>query len=503
MKLQETREMKTDATTFKEKENPKVKLFGKIILPILLLALSSVSCGTGDGGGAGSQTASGGIGGTGVSQGPITDFGSIIRGDSKFNTDDAIFLIDDQPGKQEDLSIGQVVKIRVDDSGNKATEVEYEAEVEGPIDHHSKATRTLVALGRTIIVDEATIIEDDAKKTFDLATFFDTSKNDDMLEVSGLVFSGDNIQATHIKKISKAFDSGVTELELKGRVLALDQALQSFKIGGQVVNYSDSTIFERMKDESELTEGLLVEVKGTRGKAGTPLLASRIQKEDSALGVRQNDNVEIQGLVTAPLSSNTFSVNSQAIETRAATVYERGAPDDITLNIRLEVEGHINAAGVLVAKKVKFHGNRIKIEANVSSVQPENSTMTLLGKVQVVANGATVGALSLSSIERGDRLEIRGYLWKEVMTATRIEQNNGDQGKPVRLQAPVESLDNSSFSLLGVKVTTSITTEFEDRQENIISAETFFGQVKPGDLVKAKGAFSGEGIIASEVEFEN
>jgi len=61
-----------------------MKIAIKSILPLFLMTILSVSCGSsGDG-----TVASGGIGGTGISQGTITGFGSIIRDEDTFNTDD-------------------------------------------------------------------------------------------------------------------------------------------------------------------------------------------------------------------------------------------------------------------------------------------------------------------------------------------------------------------------------------------------------------------------------
>jgi len=79
-----------------------MKRFMKILLPIGLIALLSTSCGSsggggsilgpGDGGGilgpgGGDGRASGGIGGTGISKGTVTGFGSVIVNGVTFNTD--------------------------------------------------------------------------------------------------------------------------------------------------------------------------------------------------------------------------------------------------------------------------------------------------------------------------------------------------------------------------------------------------------------------------------
>ncbi len=499
-------------TTTQQNDNERrftMKHVLKNILPLFLVAVLSASCGSSGSSNGGGTTASGGIGGTGISQGTIEGFGSIIRGGVKFNTDGATFIIDDnQSGTTQDqLRIGQVVTIKgtINDDGTTgtATEVEFENEVEGPVDGRDDTTKTLTVLGRTVIIDDSTKIEDNVGNTVAFATL----GNDDMLEVSGLAFADDKVQATLILKRDDSFVQGTTELELRGTVLNLNTTNKTFTLASQSIDYSGSITFERMT-EADLANGLLVEVKGTRGAAGTALTATRIQKEDAIPGLNANEVAEIEGLVTTFISSSAFSINGQAVDA-ASAVFEDGAKDDVAANVRLEVEGRMNAAGVLVARKVKFHENQIRIEANVESVSSSGlNTVTLLGKA-VVINGAArledkdSGTIAFSAITAGDRLEIRGYLSKNgVVTATRVERNNDDQGKPVRLQAPVEALANPNLTLLGLSVNTSGAV-FKDVNDAPITAATFFSQAKIGTLVKTKGTFLGGVITAEEVEFED
>jgi len=477
----------------------------KSILPLIWVAFLSVSCGSsGDG-----TTASGGIGGTGISQGTIEGFGSIIRGGVKFNTDGATFIIDDnQSGTtQAQLRVGQVVTIKgtINDDGTTgtATEVEFDNKVEGPIDNKDPLVNTLTVLGRTVIVDDSTKIEDSAGGT----VIFANLEDDDMLEVSGLMFDDGKVQATFIQKRDDvSFTPDVTELELRGTVLGLSGT--SFSIGTQQVNFnSESTVFEKMT-EADLANGLMVEVKGTRGAAGTAMTATRIQKEDAVPGLNENEVAEIEGLVTTFVSSTTFSINGQAVDASSA-VFEDGARDDVAANVRLEVEGRMNASGVLVARKVKFHENQIRIEADVTAKSTAGlNTVTLLGNA-VVLNGAArledkdSGTIAFSEISVGDRLEIRGYLSKNVVTATRVERDNDKKNDPIRLQAPIEALANPKITLLGLSVSTSGDVVFKDVNDAPIPSTTFFSQAKIGALVKTKGTFSDGVIAAEEVEFED
>ncbi len=477
--------------------------FIKTILPIALVALLSVSCGSSGNSG---STASGGIGGTGISQGTITEFGSVWVNGVKFNTDNATFTVDDNSGTQNDLAIGMVINVGVKADGTTADTIEFEAEVEGPIAGTPDVNNnTLTVLGRTVIVDDNTKIERrNPDETITTGIAFSTLETNDMLEVSGLVFTDGSIQATHIRERADTTFGAGTEVELKGKITSLNESAKTFNIGTQQINYSAVT------PGFTLANNLLVEVKGLLD--GTTLNASEIQQED-AFGPGNNLKVEIEGLVTTFTSSASFSVNGQAVTTDSTTVFEDGAADDIAANVRLEVEGTITG-GVLVAKKVQFRGNRIKIEANVDagSITTSPNTVTLLG-IPVRINTATEmddkssikePNLTFSDIQVGQRLEIRGYLTgtgsNRVVVATRVDRE--DDRSDVLLQAPVDLLANPDLTLLGVTVNTSSTLIFKDRNDNTLSADTFFNQAKAGDLVKAKGTLSGANIIAEEVEFE-
>ena len=61
--------------------------------------------------GGGTQLAGGGIGGTGISQGAITGFGSIFVNGVEFNTSGATIIKDGNTVTQNDLKIGMVVTV--------------------------------------------------------------------------------------------------------------------------------------------------------------------------------------------------------------------------------------------------------------------------------------------------------------------------------------------------------------------------------------------------------
>jgi len=70
-------------------------------------------------------------------RGPISQFGSIFVDGVEYNTGNASIVIDDQPGSQAQLHIGQIVTLKgtVNDDGvtGAATEVAFDGTVAGQI----------------------------------------------------------------------------------------------------------------------------------------------------------------------------------------------------------------------------------------------------------------------------------------------------------------------------------------------------------------------------------
>ena len=114
---------------------------GFIAIVTLLLVVFIAACGGGSGGGG--TVASGGIGGTGVTSGTVSGFGSVFVNGIEFETDGASRNVDDETdisnGRDDDtvLGIGMVVTIigTVNDDGvtGTAESIEYDDEVEGPV----------------------------------------------------------------------------------------------------------------------------------------------------------------------------------------------------------------------------------------------------------------------------------------------------------------------------------------------------------------------------------
>ena len=329
------------------------------VLLILLLPVGFVSCGAND-------YAGGGIGGTGISVGKITAFGSVWVNGIEFDTTGAQIIkdgvsvlevvTDDKEEPPTYLRRGMIVIVRgefnLDGKRGTASSIEFRDNLEGPISAVSinLVNQTFEVLGQTIKVDEVTVFEG----TTDLSTLVDGN----IIEVSGFVDANGVIHATYISLKAGSIVEYGSDIELKGTITALNEIPGTFKIGGLTIGFSSfDTTFEHMTI-SDLQDGLYVEVKSTTGVSGNVLIASEIELEEKGHHVEVGHEFEVEGYVTfveSVLIDGMFELEGQSVQITSNTIFENGASvADIVVDVKIEVEGKVDAFGVLIADKIKI-----------------------------------------------------------------------------------------------------------------------------------------------------
>lgn len=470
------------------------------IFAILLAGLSLSGCGnSGDNTGSGGGTTSG-TGTQGVSVGVITGFGSVFVNGVEFRTTGAGILIDDNPGQESDLRIGMKVRVTGSfDPGSSsgiASRIEFNDDLEGPVASIDVLNQRLVVLGQTVVVDAQTI--------FDNVTDLAGLAPGEVVEVSGFRDDAGAIRASRIERRTQQ----AAEFELKGTLASLIVAQQRFSIGAQTVSYTSAQF--RDLSPGGLANGQVVEVKGTLDGSGV-LIASQVSLEDGVLAA-EGQRLEVEGIVNTVSSGNRFTVNGQVVQTGSATIFEQGSAADIVAGLKVEAEGTLSN-GVLVASKVAIQRPaNLEIEADVQSVDAGTGAVTVLG-VPVLVNAQTLlddkrdglRPFTLTQIQRGDHLEIRGLRdSSNRVVARRLERQAADTQS--LLQGPVSNPNAGAgtLSILGIPVQSSPTTQFRDRNEAAIPLNTFFSQLTPdSSVVKAKGLFNNGLLTATEMELED
>ena len=447
----------------------------------------------------------GGIGRTGVAQGPISTFGSVVVNGVRYDTSSAAFTVNGLSGSQDDLRVGQVITVSgtIDDNGvdGNADEVNFDDNVKGPIQSIDLGTSQIVVLGQTVLVNPETSFDDSINPAS-----IDGLSVDDIVEVSGLVDASGRITATRIE-----FKPVGTEFEVLGIVSAHSAANLQFNINDLVVDYSGATLDNF--SGGQISDGDFVEAKGLTLNGNGQLVATRVELKNGLPGVADGVHIEIQGFITRFASATDFDVTGLPVTTTANTVYEGGDAADLGLNIKVEVEGDVDANGLLVATKVDIRrAKAVRATANVDSVNAGANSLVLLGiTVSVDAltrledkSSADMRPLTLADINAGDYIEVRGGEFPAgsgAILATILERDDLDPD--TILQGFVETISDPSFTILGVTIQTDGGTIFRDVDNSVMSATDFFNQLAPNSLIKAKGSEISDTVIsAQEVEFE-
>lgn len=474
-----------------------------------IVAVLALGCG----GGGGSLADTGGMSGTGISQGSISSFGSIFVNGVEWDISGAVIEIDGSPASEADLRLGMIVRVAGDfDAGNAtgtALDVRFDDSIEGPIE--TIPIETILGVEKSFTILGQTVVVRDAETVFDGGATFTNLAADEVVEVSGFVDRAGAIQATRVERKAAS-----AEVEFKGIVANLLKNADGtgvFDLGSIVVRYTADTTFSDVT-RATLDDGDEVEIEGMIRVSGTEVDADEIELEESTLGASDADRVELEGVVSICPESTDFCVAGVPVDSSGATFDPVGfvpVAGDL-----VEVEGSL-VAGIIVADQVESEdeSRNVRIEAEVTSVDPVARTLVILG-VTVSADGRTQledksligdGSFMFDEIEPGDYLEIRGFSMAGAMVeADSIRREDATEGEDdVRLTGPVTALDSltPALSILGEVVPVDGMTAYFDDEDNPLTEEEFFrnpGDIMLGDIVTARDRSATTLLILAEAD---
>ena len=474
----------------------------RLVWTLAALAASMVAACGGGGGGGGGKDPSGGIdrGGSTLAQGPINGFGSVIVNGVRYSTTGATVTIDDQPGTESDLRVGQVVRVEgtvnADGITGTARKVNFNDDVEGPVQSIDLAASRFVVLGQTVRVGSGTSFDDAI-----VPRSLEGLQVGMRVEVSGLVGADGVIAATRVERKPAS-----TTVEVKGTAESVDTAARRLRINQLQVDYSAASLSGFGTGQPQ--NGDLVEAYGTVSGAGI-LVASRLEKRSASLSGTVNDDADLEGLVTRFVSAADFDVAGQRVTTTAATRYEGGSAANLALDANIEVEGDFDASGRVVATEIEFRRESdVELSGQVESVNAAGSTLVVLGTTVRTTSltrfedqsAANVERFSLADLRVGDYVEVRAYRDASGLVATLLERDDLEQG--VELQGPATDVAQPNLRVGGIAVTTGPATEYRDNNGVSISAAAFFAAA-PGREVKVRGALVNNVVLAERAELED
>jgi hypothetical protein len=306
-----------------------------------LLALPALSFLAGCGG-SGVNVAGGGTGGTGISAGVITGFGSVIVNDVEFFLDNAAITLNDNTASEGSLRLGMFAKIKgtfLPGGTGVADLLDAENEVLGEIS--SKSTSSFIVLGQEIFVDNETFFDNNTIFPPDLSGLMPG----DIVEVYGIRETS-GIRATRVEIKSP----GEGQFSVKGTVSNFSG--DTFNIGALRVTVPSETPLPVGFDN-----GVFVDVKGIpAGPDSITATIIELENEENVLfNPQEGDRVEEEGFVSDFTGHpGEFMVGMRRVRTTAFTRFEGGGSGDLADGVRVEAEGRIDANGVLVAEEIEF-----------------------------------------------------------------------------------------------------------------------------------------------------
>jgi hypothetical protein len=319
----------------------------------------------------------------------------------------------------------------------------------------------------------------------------------DILEVSGMSAADGSIQATRIERKPSA-----STFQVSGVVSSTDAAAMTLHINALVVDFSSATVSDFPSTGPQ--DGDTVEAAGTTVAASGALLATRLELQGGA-GAQPPAEVSarVEGLITRFASSADFDVAGHAVSTSGATTFEGGTAAELILNAQVEVEGVVNAAGVIEASTVRVeHAADVRIMAQVDAVDAAGGSVTLLG-TQVSVSATTrfedhssenLHTFDLTAVRAGDWVQARGVSTDGTsVVATRIDRVAPQAA--VCLAGPVTAVTAPTFFILSTPVMTSDATQFSDG----LDATTFFDSLL-AHVATVRGSWDGSTLNADRAQ---
>ena len=326
-----------------------------IVFSLSLAFMTTSSCGDSIG-----DLAGGGTGGTGISTGPITGFGSVVLNGAHYNTDDEVAPgfktkkivkgMDHSNDKDRDIfRVGMVITLHHSSQDNNASEIDYETNLQGPVaSKDAGTTMTIWVLGRAVILDNP--------------AFFNSLGIGNVVEVSGFIDDLGRIRATFVE-VKHLSPMAGEEFESQGYISGLLPSDNSFRLGALpdgsgntvTVSYTPGAIQDLPAGPAN---GMYVQVVTTDPQPVSGMItASKVKSFVARTDFPENTLVDLDGLVTKLKSSSgnilSFDMEGKGVQTDDATEWVGGMAMDIQPNVRLQIQGK-ETGGVLRASKIIF-----------------------------------------------------------------------------------------------------------------------------------------------------
>jgi hypothetical protein len=373
-----------------------------LLLQFAAAAVLVAGCGGGGGGGGtGSQT----TGPLSFTTGTINGFGSVIVNGVRFDNSAATTTDDDDNavsssslllGMRAEVTAGAIAN---DANGNpiaRAIAIHLGDQVLGPVTAIDTTADTLVVLGQNVNVLDTTVIDES------LANGLASITAGMVLEVYGTRdMTTGAIDATRIQVRTPPI------YRVKGPIASLDTTAHTFMIGGALVNYANASPVPANLFNGELVAARLQTTPSNGAWVANAVITPRPLILDA-------DTVDVEGIVTAFVSPQSFFVNSIPVNANNATFPD--GTTGIVLGARVEVQGSasngtITATSVSIDDQARVRARGFELHGQIGNLDTTAKTFVLRGIMvdwslpNLVFKNGTAAQLA-----NGAQLEVKGLL---------------------------------------------------------------------------------------------
>jgi hypothetical protein len=354
------------------------------------------------------EVAEGGIGGSGVTIGPISGFGSIYVNGVVYDTDNAHILINGEVSDSTALRVGMIVTIEgnlsADGTQGVAHNIHFADDLRGPLSAIDLEQGILHVLGQSVYVDQRTILEGvTTLAEIPVARF---------VAISALSVSDGTWRATRVR--AYAPDKGV---RIRGRVMAHDASAYTFRIGALLVDYRAAGIIADMPKN-----GVWLALEGYLHEQ--VLYAQRII-EAAPAPARPGELLLLRGHVTGVNGATALEIDFRTARFDDATRFSFGSAADLHAGAEVTVRAQTDNNGVLVLRHVEFNNataarsdiSQIALSAPLESVDAAQRQIALDGLNLNIPLGAIIddannahARLGLAQLRPGEYLTVYGFI---------------------------------------------------------------------------------------------
>lgn len=346
--------------------------------------------------------AEGGMTGTGITAGRITGFGSIYVNGIHYDVDNAWFYRNGtKVSDQSSFAAGEFItvtgSVNTDGISGVATQVKFDGLVKGTVEAIAADTKSISILGQTIQIDLLSVLHG-----FDQLADLQSGN---LVEVSGDRLPSGAIKATSLALLASSYQS--TEgLQLVGAIRNLKPELKTFQVNDLTVNYSTATLVDW--NNQVLSNGQLVQVKASQLPVNGVLSAEQLSLQATQGKYPDKSRLELEGIVSAISSASAFSLAGQSVVTSSATQFIGLTASSLAVGLTLEVEGTVDANGLLQAKRVMLRdvsgNNGQELVGQITAIDKTLNTISLAGYTLYLDNGSML----LKNAQTAKRLAQRG-----------------------------------------------------------------------------------------------